>query len=65
VAGAKQCGPTKRFSNPAMKDGEIEVRQLFALDDLGERSDRALSRDGDRAEKVIEENYEIHLPWIL
>jgi hypothetical protein len=26
---------TKRFPNPAMKDGEIEVRQLFELDDFG------------------------------
>jgi len=26
---------TKRFPNPAMKDGEIEVRQLFELEDFG------------------------------
>jgi len=25
---------TKRFPNPAMKDGEIEVRQLFELEDF-------------------------------
>jgi len=25
----------KRFPNPSMKDGEIEVRQLFELDDFG------------------------------
>jgi hypothetical protein len=26
---------TKRFPNPAMEDGEIEVRQLFELEDFG------------------------------
>ena len=26
---------TKRFPNPSMKDGEIEVRQLFELEDFG------------------------------
>jgi hypothetical protein len=26
---------TKRFPNPAMKDGEIEVRELFELEDFG------------------------------
>jgi len=26
---------TKRFPNPEMKDGEIEVRQLFELEDFG------------------------------
>jgi hypothetical protein len=26
---------TKRFPNPAMKDSEIEVRQLFELEDFG------------------------------
>jgi hypothetical protein len=26
---------TKRFPNPAMMDGEIEVRQLFELEDFG------------------------------
>lgn len=26
---------TKRFPNPAMKDGEIEVRQLFELEEFG------------------------------
>ena len=26
---------TKRFPNPGMKDGEIEVRQLFELEDFG------------------------------
>ncbi len=26
---------TRRFPNPGMKDGEIEVRQLFDLEDLG------------------------------
>jgi hypothetical protein len=26
---------TKRFPNPAIKDGEIEVRQLFELEDFG------------------------------
>ena len=26
---------TKRFPDPAMKDGEIEVRQLFELEDFG------------------------------
>jgi hypothetical protein len=27
---------TKRFPNPTLSDGEIEVRQLFELDDFGE-----------------------------
>jgi hypothetical protein len=26
---------TKRFPNPDVKDGEIEVRQLFELEDFG------------------------------
>jgi hypothetical protein len=25
----------RRFPNPALEDGEIEVRQLFELDDFG------------------------------
>jgi hypothetical protein len=28
---------SKRFPNPAMKDGEIEACQLFGLEDFGAR----------------------------
>lgn len=27
---------TKRFPNPALEDGEIEIRQMFELEDFGE-----------------------------
>ena len=38
---------TRRFPNPAMQDGEIEVRELFELEDFG--SSEAIDRFRDLA----------------
>jgi hypothetical protein len=42
----------KRFPNPSVEDGEIEIRQMFELDDFSRRGDRALSRNGSRNEEL-------------
>jgi hypothetical protein len=41
---------TRRFPNPAMQDGEIEVRELFELDDFG--SSEAIDRFRDLAART-------------